>query len=59
LRRVAKKHSHGVKKRTRNVRSAEKIGTRIANRFKGCGFEKGEIKELRGQWIFPAQFDEK
>ena len=34
------------------------LGTEIANRFRGCGLEEGDIQELRGFPIEPATFDD-
>ncbi|MGH2562724.1 MAG: FitA-like ribbon-helix-helix domain-containing protein [Thermomicrobiales bacterium] len=34
------------------------LGAAIARHFRGCGFEPGEITELRGQMPRPATFDE-
>jgi antitoxin FitA len=35
-----------------------KLGSEIAARFKGIGFKEGEIQELRGYTIKPADFGE-
>ena len=34
------------------------LGSEIAARFRGIGFEEGEIQELRGYTIEPPNFDE-
>jgi plasmid stability protein len=34
------------------------LGTQIAGRFRGIGFEEGEIQELRGFAIQPPNFEE-
>jgi plasmid stability protein len=34
------------------------LGSEIAARFRGIGFEEGEIQELRGYTIEPPSFDE-
>jgi plasmid stability protein len=39
-------------------RREEGLGTRIANRFAGIGFEEGELPRVEGEWARPAKFDE-
>ncbi len=65
LRRRAKKHGCSLEELVRDIlRDAAKderptggLGSEIAARFKGVGFEEGEIRELRGYTIKPATFD--
>ena len=42
----------------REERPTEGLGTRIANRFAGIGFEEGEFPRVEGEWARPAKFDE-
>ena len=63
LRKRAKSHGRSLEEEAREILSnaaAEKsartpLGTRIASRFKGLGFQ-GDIEELRGQRPKPARF---
>ena len=65
LKRRAKKHGCSLEELVRDIlRDAAKderptggLGGEIAARFKGRGFEEGEIRELRGYPIKPATFD--
>jgi plasmid stability protein len=67
LRARAATHGHSMEEEVREILrdavlkgsgSEVGLGTAIANRFRGCGFEPGEIVELRGQFYRPATFDE-
>ena len=67
LRERASKHGRSMEEEVREILSAVVLtadepevglGTAIANRFRGCGFEPGEIVELRGSIVRPAIFDE-
>jgi antitoxin FitA len=42
----------------RDKRPSGGLGSEIAARFKGIGFKKGEVQELRGYTIKPPNFDE-
>ncbi|MBI1776172.1 MAG: toxin-antitoxin system [Proteobacteria bacterium] len=63
LRRRAKKHGRSLEEEVREILSSAAmdkrvgipLGTRIASRFAGLGFN-GEIEELRGQRPQPARF---
>ena len=65
LQNLAHSHGHSVEEEirdilrgaVRNPRDADSnLGTRLANRFAGCGLDQ-EIPELRGQLIQPPRFD--
>jgi plasmid stability protein len=66
LRERAARHGHSMEEEVREIllQAAFKeepevgLGTAIAQLFRGCGFEPGEITELRGQMARPATFDE-
>ncbi|HYU11475.1 MAG TPA: plasmid stabilization protein [Stellaceae bacterium] len=66
LQRRAKKHGCSLEELVRDIlRDAAKdtrptggLGSEIAALFRGKGFKKGEIQELRGYPVKPAQFDE-
>ena len=65
LQRRARQHGCSLEELVRDIlRDAAKderpsggLGSEIAARFKGVGFEEGEIRELRGYTIKPATFD--
>ena len=65
LQRRAKQHGLSLEELVRDIlRDAAKderpsggLGSEIAARFKGNGFEEGEITELRGYTIEPPTFD--
>lgn len=42
--------------RHRNADREKGLGTRIAKRFEGLGFNEGEIEELRGHPVQPPEF---
>jgi plasmid stability protein len=42
----------------RDEPSTEGLGTRIARRFAGIGFEEGELPRIEGEWARPAKFEE-
>ena len=66
LQRRAKKHGCSLEELVHDIlRDAAKderpsggLGSEIAARFRGVGFEDGEIRRLRGYTIKPAKFDE-
>lgn len=66
LQRRAKKHGCSLEELVRDIlRDAAKdtrptggLGSEIAALFRGKGFREGEIQELRGYPVKPAQFDE-
>lgn len=67
LRERAREHGRSMEAEARDIlrealgavpRPAGGLGTEIAALFRGKGFKKGEIKELRGYRIQPAKFDE-
>ena len=62
---LAKRHGRSVEEEVRQIlrqaahaarKSETPLGTRIAARFAGCGFKEGEIPELRGFPVRPAEF---
>jgi plasmid stability protein len=67
LKRRASRHGRSMEEEVRTIlrdavkrdqRAAEGLGTRIANRFAGIGFEEGELPRVEGEWARPAKFDE-
>jgi plasmid stability protein len=67
LKRRAARHGHSMEEEVRTIlrdavkrdqRPAEGLGTRIANRFAGIGFEEGELPRVEGEWARPVKFDE-
>jgi len=66
LRARAKRHGMSLEEFARDIlrdaavdRDKErKLGSEIADLFRGKGFKEGEIQELRGYPIRPAKFDE-
>jgi hypothetical protein len=48
----------GGRQPAKSDRPTEGLGTRIANRFFGIGFEEGELPRVGGEWGRPAKFDE-
>jgi plasmid stability protein len=63
----ARRHRRSLEAEVRDIlsaaanteeRSSGGLGTAIAARFCGHGFEEGEIRELRGYTIEPPTFDE-
>ena len=65
IKQLAQRHGHSVEEEVRQIlrkaaHEARKpdapLGTRIAARFAGCGFN-GEIPEMRGQPVRAAKFD--
>ena len=63
----ARRHRHSLEAEVRDIlraaanaeeKPAGGLGSEIAARFRGIGFKKGEIQELRGYPIRPATFDE-
>ena len=66
LQRRARQHGRSTEEEVREIlrnavrdqpRAPDRLGTRIAARFKGIGLDH-EIAELRGQKVRPAQFDQ-
>lgn len=64
LKRRARRHGRSTEEEVREIlRNAvrgmdeppDRLGSRIAARFKGVGFEKG-IAEFRGRAVHPAEF---
>ena len=66
LQRRAKKHGCSLEELVRDIlrdaakdtRPIRELGSEIAALFRGKGFREGEIRELRGYPVKPAQFDE-
>jgi plasmid stability protein len=67
LKRRAARHGRSMEEEVRTIlrdavkrdqRPKEGLGTRIANRFAGIGFEEGELPRVEGEWVRPAKFDE-
>ena len=67
LKRRAARHGRSMEEEVRTIlreavkrdkRPTEGLGTRIANRFAGIGFEEGELPRVEGEWARPANFDE-
>jgi len=67
LKRRAARHGRSMEEEVRAIlREAVKrdqshtegLGTRIANRFAGIGFEEGELPRVEGEWARPVKFDE-
>jgi antitoxin FitA len=65
LQRRARQHGHSTEEEVREIlrnavrderRTPERLGSRIAARFAGSGLD-GEIAELRGNPVRPAQFE--
>ena len=65
LQRRATKHGRSMEEEIRDIlrnavkddgKSAKGLGTRIAERFRGLGFNE-EIQEFRGYTIVPPKFD--
>lgn len=63
----AKRHRRSLEAEVRDIlrdaanrddRPIGGLGSAIAARFKDCGFEEGEIVELRGYPVKPPTFDE-
>jgi antitoxin FitA len=67
LKRRAVRHGRSMEEEVRTIlRDAVKrdhpptegLGTRVANRFAGIGFEEGELPRVEGEWARPVKFDE-
>jgi len=63
----AKRHNRSLEAEVRDIlrdavdwspRPTRGLGSEIAALFRGKGFRKGEIRELRGYPVQPAKFDE-
>jgi plasmid stability protein len=62
----ARKHGMSLEELVRDIlrdaakdkRRSSGLGSEIAARFRGIGFKEGEIQELRGYTIKPADFGE-
>lgn len=67
LRALAAIHGHSMEEEIRDILRAAalsatraaptKLGTRLAERFRDCGLQDGEIEELRGHPVRPVEFE--